>query len=186
MAWTKDSEIDIVVGGNQGMIQISSTPSGASVTINGQLANKVTPFSILGDPDTYVVVVSKDGYESCSNSVTLSVGQTIPIACTLMPISGGDFGTLEVITTPTGAEVYVDENAVGTTYYNGSEAVGSHQLRLHLEGYSDKTQTINISKDQTTSVTWTFTQAVVQAGMGWVLGLGLAGAFLYQMMKKKR
>jgi hypothetical protein len=60
-----------------GRLHITSTTTGASITINGTKRNEVTPVTLAVLPNTYKVVIG-----ACpAQSVTVASGQTIEVTC---------------------------------------------------------------------------------------------------------
>lgn len=84
-----------VVQPSLGVISISSAPSGAGVSINGQYIG-VTPLTLPDvPPGTYSVTLIKDGYEGYSGTTTVTAGGTGRIFATLQPVSvGGDIADI--------------------------------------------------------------------------------------------
>ncbi len=76
---------------SSGVISISSAPSGAGISINGQYIG-VTPMTISDvPPGTYSVILNKYGYEEYSATATVEAGETGRVLATLSPVSeGGD------------------------------------------------------------------------------------------------
>ncbi len=59
-----------------GALQVKTKPKGATVTVNGETAPKATPFKIVVDPGSYKVVVSMEGYQPQTQSITVEKGKT--------------------------------------------------------------------------------------------------------------
>lgn len=69
-----------------GTLSVSSTPSGASVLLDGTEAG-VSPVVIPGVPaGNHTVVLKKDGYVTTSRQVTVSAGQAGTVDVTLYPL----------------------------------------------------------------------------------------------------
>jgi hypothetical protein len=51
----------IVLRSQGGVLLLASNPSGATITINGKLQDKVTPLQLMLAPGSYNVVITKDG-----------------------------------------------------------------------------------------------------------------------------
>ena len=87
-----------------GYLNVSSTPSGADIYIDGSDTGYNTPSTIAVNPGTYQVRVKKSGYDDPSiQTVTVAAGQTVNVPFTLSQ-SGTDT-TLEWITIPDTATV---------------------------------------------------------------------------------
>lgn len=111
--------------------------SGATVRLNSQA--------------TYKLEASKPSHMAQSTGI---VGQTIegkevdvrvdpPV-----PIYGG----LQISSTPSRAEVYIDEAYFGTTLFAQPLLIGSHLVELRKEGYKTYTTRVLIEQDQTFSL----------------------------------
>jgi len=70
-------------------------------------------------------------------------------------------GTLNIVTSPTGAIVTVDGISQGLSPVNGlSVDEGNHIVDLYLSGYNPKTLTVYIKNSDTKTISWTFTPYV--------------------------
>jgi hypothetical protein len=73
---------------------------------------------------------------------------------------GGGTGNIHVVSTPAGAEIWLDGNDLGgvtpATVQNVPE--GAHQVKLTLNGYQDWTGNVNVVAGQTAEVNATLTQ----------------------------
>ena len=91
---------------------------------------------------SHTVYVSKSGYSSVSRTVTVSAGSTTQVSVTLSQIAQ-DTGSIYMVTTPQGANAYVDG-----TYYGITPALatgltaGNHEVKLDLTPLWLKLQTI--------------------------------------------
>jgi hypothetical protein len=129
---------------------VRSTPSGATVTLNGRNVG-TTPLTMRevnrGD---YTVRVSRAGYvteerrvavsaERPAQSLTIElqrVRSPQPAAAPATPATFGRGGALAVDSRPGGANVFLDNRLIGTTplaLENLTE--GEHTVRLEREGY---------------------------------------------------
>ncbi len=71
-------------------------------------------------------------------------------------------GTLNVSSTPSGANVYIDNAYIGTTPINNyTISAGTHILKLTLSGYNDDITTITITAGSTHNVTRTLTSICI-------------------------
>lgn len=140
-----------------GQLVIRSTPPGARVEVNGR-ARGQTPVTVrdlaLG---AQTVRVMRSGYATDERHVTLTSARPsqaidIPLAragSAASPARGsgeeGFFGTMVVETRPTGARVFLDERAVGTTPLDLPKvSAGSHVVRLELDGFKRWTASVQV------------------------------------------
>jgi hypothetical protein len=127
-----------------GTIQVSSSPSGAIARLDGG-ETMMTPGTFrYVTPGYHTVEISMSGYFPYSTSVSVSAGGTSSVSASLSPMQ--TTGSLRVTSSPSGAEVYVDDIYRGYTPLTiGSLSSGRHAVRLHLSGYQDYTRNVDIS-----------------------------------------
>jgi len=99
-----------------------------TLTINGDVETEEV-FCDLRDTETKVNFISVEAYTSVA------------------------YGTLNIVTIPTGARITIDDKYQGTTPLTGiSLTGGTHTLRLEKSGYNPSFETFTITKDQVTTV----------------------------------
>ena len=183
MNWIKDDDtstqlnVDSVI--TQAQINISSTPSGASIIVNGTNFG-VTPLSQLWDFGTYVVNLSLDGYEPLEQTVTVVSEDPITINPVLSELPPEKV-ILTVSSTPVGAEVYVNGNYEGTTNIPISLDAGTYEVVLRMPDFPDHIVNVTLTPGKPESIFKAFVQ---EAGINWVVGLGLLGT-AYHILKGK-
>jgi uncharacterized protein (TIGR02145 family) len=122
-----------------GSLDVISNPIGATITINGKDYG-ITPNTInkllIGE---YTVQLAKSGYANVSRMVTVSEGKSAELNETL-----NTGRAVNINSNPTGAELFVDNQRVGTTPYSGNLTIGNHVLRIEMNGRKgEKTIIIN-------------------------------------------
>ncbi len=120
---------------------ITSTPPGASVTLDG--ADKgITPLTIASlRPRNYSLVVSLKGYNPISRTVDLSDTTQGAQDFTLQQA----FGKIAVTSDPAGAQVLIDDKPCGVTPLKlDSFPVGDYSLTLKLAGSKDITDKVTV------------------------------------------
>ncbi len=122
----------------QAMVNVTTTPPGAAIVIDGADTAHVTPFRVEGlDPSVeHVVAVSLAGWVSETRTVTLRAGQVedLTFALERTPL-GPDEALLVLTTVPPDARVQLDS----TWYETGSPfeirtSALTHRLRVMREG----------------------------------------------------
>lgn len=164
-----------------GSIQVTSYPSNAVASLDG-LSWQYTPctFSALSAGSNHNVQVSLSGYQPQTRTVSVPADQTAYITVNLVPDPPyPKTGSLNVATTPKGADIYVDSQ-----YSGQSPAVvpglvnGAHSLRLHKAGYDEYVTTVTVSAGRQTPVTITLSPQ--SSGVGSIEVVSLpAGSALY-------
>ena len=139
-----------------GSIVVSSSPAGAIARLDGG-ETLVTPGTFqYVTPGYHTVEISLSGYFPYSTSVNVAAGGTSSVSASLSPMQ--TTGSLRVTSSPPGAEIYVDEIYRGYTPMTvGSLATGGHTVRLHLAGYQDNSQNVNIGSGSQSVVSVTMT-----------------------------
>lgn len=135
-----------------GSLEVSSTPPGARVYIDG-VEMGISPLTKHLSAGTHIVLLTLNGYNDKTTAVTLTNGLTIQLPVILIPFSPTPLttGSLQIRTTPDGAAVYVDGGSQGITLTTVSGlSIGDHTVRLMKAGYTDYQQTITISGGQIT------------------------------------
>jgi hypothetical protein len=125
-----------------GDLQISSTPSGAVVYLDGNYKGFTPPNDKLDindlAPGTYTLSLIKLGYQDYTTSVTLPAGKILQVSATLVPTpTPPSAASADIVSTPAGAEVYIDNMFVGITPISFQNVTpGSYTIELRLQGYN--------------------------------------------------
>ncbi len=114
-----------------GQIRISSDPEGATVTINGRVAD-VTPTTITRLPaGTYLIKLEKTGYLPACRTAAILEGGRATVEVKLEPA----FGLALVDSKPQGAEVHMDGVFRGRTpFFMVDVPLGRHRFRFEAPG----------------------------------------------------
>lgn len=138
-----------------GSIQVTSSPSGAIARLDGGQSIQ-TPGTFTAVPTgRHTVEIALYGYYPYSTTVTVGAGATSSVNAALSPQQST--GSLRITSSPSGAEVYVDDTYRGYTPVTvGSLSAGRHTVRLYLSGYQDLTRTAEV---------YAGSEAVLQATM---------------------
>lgn len=131
-----------------GLLEVSSTPPGAAITIDSEPTDEVTPhtFGELRVDRTYQVKLSLDGYRHAIREVKLSAGQ--PRETVSLELRPAAKGIISVTSVPTGASVFFDGRALDeTTPATIAEVspVEEHTILIKLAGFVDRTETVTVS-----------------------------------------
>jgi len=145
-----------------GSINVKSTPPGATIVLDG-INKGTTPATLTGvSTGSHSLVLKKNGYADYTTSVSVTAGQTASVSATLVVQS--TTGSINVMSTPTGATIVLDGISKGTTPATLSGiSAGSHSLVLKKNGYADYTTSVSVTAGQTASVSATL---VVQSTTG--------------------
>jgi hypothetical protein len=178
------------ISSSVGSLYMTSNPSGAQVYVDSSYRG-TTPTTV-GNlaPGTHAVLLRLSGYQDFSGTATIYASQTTTMSANLVQVTPTtSLGTLAISSSPSAAEVYVDNVFRGYTPLTLTDiSPGSHSITLSLAGYQDWLGTVQVSDGQTTTVQGTLIPNPTTAptptnipGFGALAGmaaLGLLGAVL--------
>ncbi|KAF5417032.1 MAG: hypothetical protein C5S38_02260 [Candidatus Methanophagaceae archaeon] len=136
-----------------GSVQVTSSPSGASVYLDGTYKGTTT-LTINGvSPGKHTIRVSREGCEDRSTSVQVTAGDTAYVSMTLSCPPAPKNGYIRVTSSPSRAEVRMDGAYKGTTSVTISNVPpGRHRIMLSLSGYHSRSQDVEVSAGSTSYV----------------------------------
>ena len=129
----------LVIG--SGIIEITSEPAGAEVTVNGQ-PRGLTPTKVDGVPKGRATVeIKKNGFEDESRELSIVAGESQ----TLFVKLNGLPGTMSLSSIPDGARFYVNDRpeGKGPISLTGLKP-GSYTIRVEKEGFATSTKTVSL------------------------------------------
>jgi len=143
-----------VVGGDTATIRVISSPSGAEVYDAG-VYQGTTPCGIvvhtMGTPIAHDIVISKDGYYTYHQYIgEVYTDQHITVSAILTPVA--QTGYLDISSSPSGTNVYVDGIYKGTSPLVAAVDTGSHSIRMEKPSYDTWYGTSHVSAGATTQV----------------------------------
>ena len=130
---------------DSGVIHITSDPSGANVSVNG-IPKGQTPLLVSGVPKGRAVVkFALDGFKEEVRELEMRAGdrQELPIVLSALP------GTLHLISIPSGARFYVNDEirGAGPLSIPGLKP-GDYLIRAEKEGFGTMTRTVTIANGE--------------------------------------
>jgi hypothetical protein len=139
---------------DSGRLLVRSIPAGAHVVVDGQ-PRGITPLTLRELAfGVHAIEVSHPGHDTRHQRVTLSERRPArSVDVKLRPATGpaddttatSATGSLHVASRPSGAQVFLDDNLVGTTPFLVSNvAAGPRQLRIELSGYKPWSRSVEI------------------------------------------
>jgi serine/threonine-protein kinase len=138
----------------KGTLDITSTPPGCDIWINGELRKEVTPAKIEGLPlgREIKLKLTKEGLESYRETVTLSDKEPTHAVAAVMK-SGSVTVALKIEPPP--STVWLDNKLLKAPYdkLEGLSAGEEHKLVLQLPGYVPKTLTFTAEQGETKTIT---------------------------------
>lgn len=143
-----------------GGVIITSVPTGAKVTLDGDAIGK-TPFTMTGKTPgtTLTFVLSQPGYADTSASVVISPGINKQLDLTL----GKESATLTLVTEPAACDVFLDGKKIGATERGDTAGVskafqyepiepGPHVLTLSAPAFQRKSVALTLVKGELKSL----------------------------------
>ncbi len=146
-----------------GNLNISSSPPGAEIFIDGESKGQFTPstvINILAGSHTFTLKLA--GYKDTTNPpgepVIITGGMTTYIYTALAPVERTDTGDVSISSVPTGAEIWINgtqqldinNHSLLTTATITGLSPTSYNITLKLPGYLDYNSTVDIVSGQTT------------------------------------
>jgi hypothetical protein len=147
-----------------GSISVSSSPSGAyiksldGISYGGALKTPCTVPNV--KPGTHVIELALPGYQDWSTSVQVNPGETSSVSATLTPKTTPATGTISVSSSPSSANVYLDNSYKGITPLTIPDvSAGTHTIKVTLAGYQDWSTSVQVTSGETLPVPASLTQA---------------------------
>ncbi len=133
-----------------GFLQITTSPSSATVTVDGKLQqNKSGIPAACGD---HKLTISAPGYLDEEDELTVGMGEAYTLEYTLYPEGTG---TLNILVNPASAEIFIDgkKESEGPIELKGWD-VGTYMVEAFLEGYEPGKEEITLGSGQTREVSF--------------------------------
>jgi len=141
-----------------GSLNVTSSPAGAAISLDGSATGKTTPF-IFNDitPGDHTVDVSLAGYSPGSATIAVTTGETASADFQLVPVP--QTGSIAVTSTPAGAGISLDGNDTGevTPFTLDNVLAGTHTIDVSLPGYFPASQNVSVTTGFTANVDFQLT-----------------------------
>lgn len=136
---------------NFGKLIIDSEPKGAKIYLDG-VDTKLTTPGVLENLKygKHQIKLILDGYEEYLININLNQKEK-EIKVKLNKIESKT-GTLEIITMPEGATVYINDEEIGETPLKLNLEIGKYKIRLSLDGYKDYSTDITIEENKVSKI----------------------------------
>ena len=121
----------VILAQADGYVNITTVPAGAAITID-KLYQGQSPIKAAVTPDEkHAVSILKEGYAAASRTVSAGSGETQALVVELKP----ELAQVEVISTPQGAELFIDGVARGSANQTLKLPTHKHLLEIRKPGY---------------------------------------------------
>ena len=121
-----------------GRVELVTDPAGAAVSVNGEYQG-ATPLTLRLRPGRpHAITLTRPGYDSETRelSVEADSGRRLEVPLT------AQFGVVEVVSDPPGAEIRVNGEPGGVTPAQLSLLAVTHELEVRLDGHASQSTTI--------------------------------------------
>ena len=126
-----------------GALAISSTPLDAIITIDGKEVGS-TPKTVrdllIGE---HQVTISRTNYKTENRVIEIKKDESLELDINLSSI-----GKINIMTTPSRATLFINDENLGQTPYNSEIASGDYQVKLKAKGYYDYEKTLHFDASQ--------------------------------------
>lgn len=147
---TLDVRLDLQKLAKEYQFSLVTNPSDATVHIDGKLVGR-TPLNVTLEEGTKSISVSKAGYQTYTETFVLNRNISKSITLTSMVQNY----QLSVITSPSGADIYVNNAYIGRSPLNVTLEGGTKNLRIERSGYETYTENFILDRSISKSITLT-------------------------------
>ena len=165
-----------------GAIDVVSYPAGADVFLDDKYQGKTPTAGVYAISNvavgSHTVRVALSGYLDYTTSVVVSGATTSHVTATLQPgQQPTSTGSISVTSSPSGAEVYIDNAYKGITPLTvDGISSGTHAVRVALAGYGDWSTTVQVGAGSTASASASLSPVPTQAPHAGVAPFAVIGA----------
>ena len=132
---------ELILGMETATLNIITTPDNAVIYIDNEKVGAGFASKSVSIGAEHKYKVECEDYITEENTITFTQSERKEIEVELRP----NFGYITIGSTPSGAEVYVDERKVGVTPYQGKKIKrGQHMVEVRLAGYKSKVEMISV------------------------------------------
>ena len=151
-----DARLTSIPSETTGAIDVVSYPAGADVFLDDKYQGKTPSAGVFTISNvrvgSHTVRVALSGYQDYTTSVGVSGATTSHITAALQPGQSTSTGSIAVTSSPSGAEIYIDNAYKGITPLTvDGVAAGTHAVRVALAGYSDWSTSVQVGPGSTAS-----------------------------------
>lgn len=132
-----------------GSVEVTSVPDGATISLDGTYAG-ISPTTI-SDIRTgvHAITLKKDGYYNWDSEITIIKGKTVSINAKMETRDIPYDGSINIQSTPSNAEVYIDGEFKGYTPLVIRElGPSNYHISLKLVGYYDWDGSVDVGIDE--------------------------------------
>jgi hypothetical protein len=114
-----------------GALSVNTNPPGAAVSLDGQSVG-ASPYEGKDlSAKSYKIRVTMEGYEPWEKGEIVEIGKKTEVLAQLKPSEG----SLEIVSEPPGAKIFIDGNEIGESPFLAAIRPGQYAIRVLMEGY---------------------------------------------------
>jgi hypothetical protein len=161
---TIDTTLNPIPASTTGWLYISSSPGGATVTLDGNNRGETPSSGSLKlntvAVGTHTIVLTRSGYQPYSTSTSVSSNTVTEVSAILQPTTTpSGTGGLTISSSPAGANVFLDNAFVGITPLTlDTVPAGSHVVSIKMDGYQEYSITTPVNAGAVSTVSAALTQ----------------------------
>lgn len=148
----KDNEttlLDVMMQPNFAKVTLQADDAASEIWFEGEYKGQ-GECTLSLEPGEYKAEVRRASHQSTSMLIQVNNTETKTIS---LPKPVPLYGSMEILSSPMGAKVYLDDALVGETpLLLNNILIGTHQLRFENEGYTALTQNAEVHHSQTASL----------------------------------
>jgi eukaryotic-like serine/threonine-protein kinase len=153
----------------QGVVKLSSVPTGAEIFVDGAATNKKTPSEFTLPKGDHTFMVRMQGYDEAGDLIAVNPGETSAFAPILSAtrkggdnpfkkmgkfFAGDEKSSMTVTTDPAGAFVFINGRRIpGQTPLTTAVPVGRFFMAIRKPGYAPVQKAVTIEKGKSTTIT---------------------------------
>ena len=138
-----------------GTLNVSSTPTGATVMVDGVVKGSA-PCSLQLESGEHFVQVMHEGYISYAQNVTITDGKSLSLPATLK----ANFSQVRLKAPHAHSEIWLGGKLLGRGTWSGRLNAGTYSVEIRTEGYETATQNIEVEADTPRTYTLTGSHAI--------------------------
>ena len=142
-----------------GRVAVKTRPDGAKILIDGKPVG-ISPYTGTLEAGVYTLRAERDGFAPKEEQITVVSGRQISVDIRLDTRPG----SLDVASTPAGADVFLEERKVGATPWSTDTlAPGNYRIKLVHPGYDTLEKVISIAPGQREKVNFSLDKSTGSA-----------------------
>ncbi|MFC1718521.1 PEGA domain-containing protein [Candidatus Poribacteria bacterium] len=136
-----NEDIIVPLEEKMGLLDINSRPAGATIRINRELTDKVTPTSLSKPPGRYTITIEHEDHDPYTEEITLADRQTLKIDAVLPTQT-----QLYIISKPPGCRIDLGELGIHQTpAWLRRVKPGDYEARATMRGYKDVKRSFTVA-----------------------------------------